>query len=80
MPTRSESDERDRFDHSDHPLDRRQPDDLRAPGGGQADRPGGSDHAADGVAAGKGSTHSRENSGRKNSRLRRLDSRNPSGR
>jgi hypothetical protein len=80
MPTRSESDERDRFDHSDHPLNRRLPDDLRAPAGGKTDRPGGSDHAADGAAAQTGSTHSREDSGRKNSRLRRLDSRNSSGR
>jgi hypothetical protein len=32
-------DARDKFDHSDHPTDRKLPDDLHAPNGGTTGRP-----------------------------------------
>jgi hypothetical protein len=42
MPNRTTTDERDKLDHSTHPTTRPTKDDLRAPGGGAAAKPDGS--------------------------------------
>jgi hypothetical protein len=41
MPNRNTSHEQDKLDHSTHPTTRSTKDDLRAPGGGSAERPEG---------------------------------------
>jgi hypothetical protein len=80
MPTRSNADERNKFDHSDHSLDRREPGDLRAPSGGKAETLNdlGQSDPRDRGSGRSAPLQSLATSGRKNSRLRRLDSRNPS--
>jgi hypothetical protein len=39
MPNRTTKDERDKFDHSTHPVSNATRDDLKAPGGGASQRP-----------------------------------------
>lgn len=50
MPDRADTDERDKFDHGDHPTNRSQPGDLRSPSGGKTERPNQRDDSRGGVA------------------------------
>ena len=49
MADRTNKDERDKFDHSDHPTDRARPDDLKAPSGGKAEGGRGHEDSRSGV-------------------------------
>jgi hypothetical protein len=82
MPHRTAADDRDKFDHSARPITRSTADDLRAPGGETTERPDGRKDLRGGVfqqepvAQPDSAYHAV--SGRKNSRVRRLDSRGSS--
>jgi hypothetical protein len=78
MPQRTYTDEREKFDHSAHPTGRSVAGDLRAPSGGSTESSG-RDERRGGVSQ-RGPTTSPDSanhtaSGRRNSRVRRLDSR-----
>ena len=79
MPHRTAADDREKFDHSARPTARSMPDDLRAPGGGTTETPNGHGHLRGGVfreePVAPPDIANRAASGRRNSRVRRLDSR-----
>ena len=83
MPNRTASDEREKLDHSGHPTHRSVSGDLQSPGGGKAEKPVDEEDARGGVEQSEPVTaldsESRGASSRRTSRVRRLDSRSPSG-
>jgi hypothetical protein len=79
MPHRTATDDCEKFDRSARPSARSMPDDLRAPSGGTTESPNGRRDLRGGVYQQKPvATPDSANqpiSGRRNSRVRRLDSR-----
>lgn len=78
MPDRIAIDEREKFDHSSHPTTRSVPGDLRSPSGGKAEKP--NDHDLRGGVSQKEPVTPPDSAtyvicGRRNSRVRRIDSR-----